>query len=63
MTARFAPSKPGSKPIISTPCPCQECGPGPGIDYEELYRLRWATDHTRFTGRSQTVRSLPGRAV
>lgn len=29
----FATPKPGSIPIIAPPCPCQECRPGPGIDF------------------------------
>jgi hypothetical protein len=27
----FAPARPGSRPIISEPCPCPECVAGPGL--------------------------------
>jgi hypothetical protein len=30
---QFATPKPGSTPIIAPPCGCEECRPGPGIDF------------------------------
>lgn len=45
MTARYATPKPGSRPISSTRCACLECGPGPGIDFDEIYRLRYGTSY------------------
>ena len=36
----FAPVKPGSKPIISDPCPCAECTAGPGLTTPEFVRNR-----------------------
>lgn len=30
---RFATPKPGSNPIVAPPCTCEECRPGPGIDF------------------------------
>jgi hypothetical protein len=36
----FAPVKPGSRPIVSDPCPCAECTAGPGLTPPEVVHDR-----------------------
>lgn len=37
---RFDLSKPGYRVETTPPCECEECRPGPGIDYAALHRKR-----------------------
>lgn len=47
----FAEHKPGAKPITLDPCPCEQCAPGPGIDFPELHTQSAAWQQRSFNQR------------
>jgi hypothetical protein len=57
MSAGYVDHKPGSKPIALDPCGCEQCAPGPGIDFLELHaqsaawQMRSSSQRARHTQR------------
>lgn len=61
-TAGYAEHKPGARPITVDPCPCEQCAPGPGIDFLEQHAQKAAWD-MRSSAPSQRVRQTQRYAL